>query len=311
MLHITGQIEDPCRVYIDGNGDYVSLVARRWNGNFTDGRTAVLANDYVLRINATAQTDAGMGNVAMAQISIQALENQTATAQGSKITFTVTPIGSAASARVDVANITVADGVSATKFTGPLTGNVTGNVSGSAATLTTARNINGVSFNGSADITVTAAAGTLTGNTLASEVTASSLTSVGTLTNLAIASNGTITTPRVVINDGGIRTISGGTTCTINFATDSIILWTAPTGTAVITLSNYTAGAQVKLIIAMTTSRDVTYGISSAANSSTGLDNWNGSGAGDIPLTNTAMHLEYTCISALAAGCYVAVTASE
>jgi hypothetical protein len=311
MLHITGQIEDPCRVYIDGNGDYVSLVARRWNGNFTDGRTAVLANDYVLRINATAQTDAGMGNVAMAQISIQALENQTATAQGSKITFTVTPIGSAASARVDVANITVADGVSATKFTGPLTGNVTGNVSGSAATLTTARNINGVSFNGSADITVTAAAGTLTGNTLASEVTASSLTSVGTLTNLAIASNGTITTPRVVINDGGIRTISGGTTCTINFATDSIILWTAPTGTAVITLSNYTAGAQVKLIIAMTTSGDVTYGISSAANSSTGLDNWNGSGAGDIPLTNTAMHLEYTCISALAAGCYVAVTASE
>jgi len=57
---------------------------------------------------------------------------------------------------------------------------------GSSPTLTTARNINGVSFNGSADITVTAAAGTLTGNTLASGVTASSLTSVGTLTNLSV-----------------------------------------------------------------------------------------------------------------------------
>jgi len=52
---------------------------------------------------------------------------------------------------------------------------------GSAATLTTSRNINGIAFNGSADITVTAAASTLTGSTLASGVTASSLTSVGTI----------------------------------------------------------------------------------------------------------------------------------
>jgi hypothetical protein len=50
--------------------------------------------------------------------------------------------------------------------------------------LQTARNINGVSFNGSADITVTAAAGTLTGATLAAGVTASSLTSLGTITSL-------------------------------------------------------------------------------------------------------------------------------
>lgn len=59
-------------------------------------------------------------------------------------------------------------------------------IDGSAATLTTARNINGVPFNGSLDITVTAAAGTLTGTTLNSTVTASSLTSVGTLTSLAV-----------------------------------------------------------------------------------------------------------------------------
>jgi hypothetical protein len=50
---------------------------------------------------------------------------------------------------------------------------------GSAATLTTSRNINGVAFNGSANITVPADAGTLTGATLAAGVTASSLTSVG------------------------------------------------------------------------------------------------------------------------------------
>jgi hypothetical protein len=60
---------------------------------------------------------------------------------------------------------------------------ITGNA-GTATTLETARNINGVSFNGSADITVTAAAGTLTGATLASGVTASSLTSLGTIASL-------------------------------------------------------------------------------------------------------------------------------
>ena len=56
----------------------------------------------------------------------------------------------------------------------------------SATKLATARNINGVLFDGSADITVTANAGTLTGTTLASNVINSSLTSVGTLTNTTI-----------------------------------------------------------------------------------------------------------------------------
>jgi len=65
---------------------------------------------------------------------------------------------------------------------------VSGNA-GSATVLQTARNINGVSFNGSADITVTAAAGTLTGGTLNSGVTASSLTSFG--------SSPTIVTPSI------------------------------------------------------------------------------------------------------------------
>ena len=60
-------------------------------------------------------------------------------------------------------------------------GTLNQNTTGSAATLTTARAINGVDFNGSAAITVTAAAGTLSGNTLKSTVVTSSLTSVGTI----------------------------------------------------------------------------------------------------------------------------------
>lgn len=60
------------------------------------------------------------------------------------------------------------------------------NTTGSAATLTTARNINGTSFNGSADITVPAAAGTLTGTALAGNVVTSGLTGFGTITNLPL-----------------------------------------------------------------------------------------------------------------------------
>jgi hypothetical protein len=132
MLQLTGNPEVPVRFYMDGNGEYASFVARRWNGNVANP-TQVLAGQDVLRINSTAATNlagGNLGNVAMAQIRTTALENQTATAQGSSITFTVTPVGSAASARVDVANVTVADGVTATKFTTAGTVSATGNITG-------------------------------------------------------------------------------------------------------------------------------------------------------------------------------------
>ena len=57
----------------------------------------------------------------------------------------------------------------------------TGNAA-TAAALETARTINGTSFNGTSNITVAAAANTLTGTELASNIITSSLTSVGTLT---------------------------------------------------------------------------------------------------------------------------------
>ena len=100
-----------------------------------------------------------------------------------KLTNSAVTIGSTSislgSSATTIAGLT---SVTSTGFTGALTGNAS-----TATTLATARNINGVSFNGSADITVTAAAGTLSGATLSSGVTASSLTSVGTLTSLTVS----------------------------------------------------------------------------------------------------------------------------
>lgn len=98
-----------------------------------------------------------------------------------------------------------------------------GNVA-TATTLQTARNINGVSFNGSADITVTAAAGTLTGTTLAAGVTASSLSSVAagtisqgtytpTLTNVTNIASSTASVCHYM-RVGNVVTVGGSVTLT-------------------------------------------------------------------------------------------------
>ena len=101
--------------------------------------------------------------------------------------------------------------ITADQFIGPLIGNVTAisgtstfyslvanNIQGftfsglaaQASTLTPGRTINGVQFNGSQDITVTAAASTLSGTTLASGIVNSSLTSVGTLAGVEVTDAG-------------------------------------------------------------------------------------------------------------------------
>lgn len=127
--------------------------------------------------------------------------------------------------------------LTATAFSGPLTGNVTGNASGSAGSCTgnaatatalqTGRAINGVTFDGTAAITVTAAAGTLTGTTLNATVVSSSLTSTGTLTGGATGagftvalSTSTITGILAAPNGGtanGFTAFTGPTTSTKTF----------------------------------------------------------------------------------------------
>lgn len=98
-----------------------------------------------------------------------------------------------------------------------------------ATELKTARTINGVAFNGASDITVTASAVTLTGDTLKSSIVNSSLTSVGQLGSLAVANLGIKigTSPELdlYINSNNIPVISatagtlkidlgiGGATC--------------------------------------------------------------------------------------------------
>ncbi len=88
--------------------------------------------------------------------------------------------------------------VTATNFVGALTGNAS-----TATKFAATKNINGVAFDGSADITVTADASTLTGATLKSTVTGSSLTSVGTLSSLSVSGStniGTLSATSAVVS---------------------------------------------------------------------------------------------------------------
>ena len=119
-------------------------------------------------------------------------------------------------------------GFAAGLITADLAGDVTGSITGSTGTfsgtvtaarfvgatlsgnsltateLQTPRNINGVAFNGSKDITVPASARTLTDTTIANSVIYSSLQTVGTLAGLSVT--GTATVDNVTITSSGTST---------------------------------------------------------------------------------------------------------
>lgn len=118
---------------------------------------------------------------------------------GTVASATTTPAISLSLGAITPTSVVASGAVSGSNLSGTNTGDqtsVTGNA-GTATALQTARTINGVSFNGTADVTVPAAAGTLTGATLNSSVTGSSLTSVGTLTA------GTWSASTIALNKGG------------------------------------------------------------------------------------------------------------
>jgi len=97
----------------------------------------------------------------------------------------------------------VFDTIQANRIIGPsLSGNAF-----SATRLEIGRTINGIEFNGTTNITVPAAAGTLIGNTLNASVTFSNLTTTGILNSLKIADTGLIVgtnnSVRIFPNDQG------------------------------------------------------------------------------------------------------------
>jgi len=147
---------------------------------------------------------------------------------GTTLKSTIT--GSSLTSVGTLANLTV---------TNPIAGSITGNA-GTATKLAASKNINGVAFDGSADITIAADAGTLSGTTLKSTVTGSSLTSVGTLGNLTVTNpiagsvTGNAATATTATTAGNITATSNSTLTSLpNLATVGTINSGVWSGTAV------------------------------------------------------------------------------
>ena len=190
----------------------------------TSGTTQVLstaiAGTSVLTLPAATDTLVG-------KATTDTLTNKTIS--GSTNTLTNIANGSLTNSSVTIGSTSVSLGATVTTFAGlasvtstAFVGALTGNAS-TATTLATPRAINGVNFDGSAAITVTAAAGTLSGSTLASGVTASSLTSVGTITSgtwngttIAVGSGGTGTTSGSITGTGALTFTAGGSNTNVN-----------------------------------------------------------------------------------------------
>jgi hypothetical protein len=197
-----------------------TLASNVVNSSLTSVGTLVnltVTNTIVGSINGNAATATALATARTINgVSFNGTADITVTAAAGTLS------GSTLAANVTASSLTSVGTLGSLTVTNPITGSVTGSsgsTTGNAATATTlqtARNINGVSFNGSADITVTAAAGTLSGSTLASGVTASSLTSVGTLSSLGVSGNLTVDTNTLFV-DAGNNAVGIGTATPITY----------------------------------------------------------------------------------------------
>ena len=127
MLHITGQPNQSSSIYNDGIGNNPNFIGRRYNGNVASP-TQVLSGQTIVRFSGQGYSTGGFNPPADGTISLDALEDFTQSNQGAIWRFLVNPVGG--NIRQEVANITVADGVTATKFTTSGTVSATGNITG-------------------------------------------------------------------------------------------------------------------------------------------------------------------------------------
>lgn len=128
--------------------------------------------------------------------------------------------------------------------------------------------------------------------------------------NLAVAANGKLTVPKIIFNDGGIRTVSGGTpTITLNFETDSIIHVYQPAGTVTFQFGTLVAGSSIRCLINFATHRNIVTGVSASNNINlAGKTNVGGAGNAANATDNTLAQLLYTCADGTAANTYCTIS---
>lgn len=281
MLHVTGQPNRASRIYNDAQNDLGSFVVRRYNGTAL-APTRVLKDQDIMRISAVGYANTYMPQFGSSRIVFVANEDHTDSAQGGRLEFWVNPNGETVLQRI--ANVTASNGIwSTVGFVGPLTGNVAGNISGNTAQFTS--NVS------SGNLSVT------------NRVTANTAAFSGNVSTAGLAASGTVGTPRVIYSAGGISDLGANTAPVINFGVHSLVRVTNPEATVAASLTNYVAGAHVRLIVQMTTARQIDLGVATS-NNSTIADT-------SLPTNrisnNQCVIIDYYCVDGTANGTYAAV----
>jgi hypothetical protein len=270
MLHVTGNYSESgiaSRIYNDSQNSFGAWVTRRFNGTVASP-TAVLADQEIMRLSGTAHNGTTIPGTGNQRIVYVARGNQTTSNQGGAIELWATPINTTTIAKV--ATIDNADGITSTKFTGPLIGN--------ASTVT-----NGVYTTDTGTVTNTMLAGSIANNKLAnSTISGIALGSnLATLTistyltgtsyngstavTIAVDATTAATANKVVARDANAHiaavnytglvthaireagTVSGGTV-TLNMTTDDIVRCTFANANMTVAFSNIIPGRTVTLL---------------------------------------------------------------
>lgn len=161
MLQLTGNNNDPSRLYNDGINSFAAFVGRRINGNLAVP-TAVQAGDEIIRISSTGHNGTTVPGSGSARIVYQAKETYTTSAQGSNLSIWTTALGS--NVLVKTATFDVESGVTLTKAT--VQGNLTVNSGIIGNVILTGSNVtsNGFNKNGGV-VTVNGRTGQITSTT--------------------------------------------------------------------------------------------------------------------------------------------------
>ena len=279
---------------------------------------AVAGTDYQSPLTAGSGISINAGTISATGLTSTNLASNAAITNGQLANSTSTIGSTTMTLGGTITSVTGLSSVSSTNFTGALTGDVTGNVTGNltgnastATKLAATKNINGIAFDGSADITIAANSNTLTGTTLASNVVSSSLTSVGTITSgvwsgteIAIAKGGTgaTTATAALTNLGAEPAINKSFASDLGNTNPSDVLF--PTQKAVKTyVDAQTAAAGVadgsitnaKLAGSIAASKLVGTDITTVGTITSGV--WSGTAIANANLANSALTIGSTNIA--------------
>ncbi len=209
MLHITGNPDAFASQYIDGINNFPNYIGRRYNGNVTIP-TQVLAGNTIVRFSGQGYSTGGFSGGADGSISLDALEDFTVTNQGTIWRFLNNPL--AGNTRQEVANISVANGVTATQFI------TTGNVTAGNLTLSTGGIVSSTGL-------ISTTANILAGNVLSTGAITSNSSAAGI--GYRVGAGGTVTQLTDKTTPVTLNTITGEITMSgVQLSGDSTVSFT-------------------------------------------------------------------------------------